>query len=149
MTTTARQMHGSRKQGVEVRLLTRLGARLIDALLLAGLGVAMGGVIGFGVGWLVLQAVAVFAYFVLLDSIAGTTPGKRVLGLKVAGPSGSNPTVQQAARREAFTLLGAVPFVGPPLAAIAWAVIIVTVHGSPTGQGIHDRLAAGTRVVSA
>lgn len=147
MTTTPQQTNDPTDNDAEAHLLARGGARLIDALLLAGLGVALGSVTGFGPGWLVLQAVVVFAYFMLLDTTAGTTVGKRILGLKVIGSDDPTPTVRQAAIREAFTLLGAIPFVGPPLAAIAWVVIIVTVNASPTGQGVHDRLAGGTRVV--
>lgn len=148
MTTTPQQPDGPPGKHAEARLLGRVGARLVDGLMLAALGVAVGSVIGFGPGWLVLQTTAVFAYFVLLDTTAGTTVGKRVLGLKVTGSDGQTPTMRQAAIREAFTLLGAIPFVGPPLAAIAWVVIIVTVNAGPTGQGVHDRLAAGTRVVT-
>jgi hypothetical protein len=42
-----------------------------------------------------------YAYFVLLDSYAGTTVGKRILGLRVIGPSGERPSIKQAAIREA------------------------------------------------
>lgn len=129
------------------RLAPRTGARLIDAALLAAGGTALGLVLDFGSAWLVLQAVVVFAYFVLLDSAWGTTVGKRVLGLAVRGPGGGKPTVGQAAVREAFVLLGAVPYAGPVLALLAWIVILVTVNASPTGQGKHDELAGGTRVV--
>lgn len=134
---------------IGARLLPRVAARLIDGLLLAGLGLVMGRVVGFGPGWLVGQAAVVFTYFVVLDVVAGRTLGKRVLGLQVTGADGRTPTVRDAAIREAFTLLGAVPFVGPLLAAVAWVAIIVTVNASPTRQGVHDRLAAGTLVARA
>lgn len=149
MTTTPQQTGAPTQDHGTAHLLARVGARVIDALLLAGLGLALGSVIGFGPGWLAMEAVAVFGYFVLLDATAGTTVGKRVLGLTVIGTDGPIPTVRQAAIREAFTLLGAIPFIGPPLAAIAWVVIVVTVHASPSGQGVHDRLAGGTSVVTA
>jgi uncharacterized RDD family membrane protein YckC len=126
----------------------RIVARVIDAVILGVVGGAVGLAMDFNVLWLVLQAVLVFAYFVVLDVAWGTTPGKRLLGLRVTGPDGARPTTGQAAAREAFTLLGAIPFAGPLLALIAWIVIVVTVSKSPQGQGAHDTLAGGTRVVT-
>jgi uncharacterized RDD family membrane protein YckC len=126
----------------------RIVARVIDAVILVVVGGAVGLAMDFNVLWLVLQAVMVFAYFVVLDVAWGTTPGKRLLGLRVTGPGGASPTAGQAAAREAFTLLGAIPFAGPLLALIAWIVIVVTVAKSPQGQGAHDTLAGGTRVVT-
>lgn len=130
-------------------LVPRIGARLIDAIVLAVVGGALGAFMEFSIVWLGLQAVLVFGYFVVLDVTAGTTLGKRLLGLRVTGPSGGPPTVGQAAAREAFVLLGAVPYAGPVLALVAWVAILVTVNSSPTGQGVHDGLAGGTRVVQA
>jgi uncharacterized RDD family membrane protein YckC len=126
----------------------RVVARVIDAIVLALIGGAVGMAMDFNVAWLILQAVLVFAYFVVLDVAWGTTPGKRVFGLRVAGPDGATPTAGQAAGREAFTLLGAIPYAGPLLALIAWIVILVTVSKDPGRQGAHDRLGGGTRVVT-
>jgi len=46
-------------------------------------------------------------------------------------------------------VLGAIPFAGPVLALAAWIWIIITIRASPSGQGKHDTLAGGTRVVRA
>jgi uncharacterized RDD family membrane protein YckC len=124
----------------------RLGARLIDALVLVAIGAPMGVALEFSVAWLVGQALLVFVYFVALDVAWGTTIGKRVLGLRVSGAHGGHPGVGEAAVREAFTLLGAVPYAGPVLALGAWIAIGVTARSSEHGQGVHDRLAGGTRV---
>jgi uncharacterized RDD family membrane protein YckC len=132
-----------------VGLVPRIGARLIDAVALAAVGVTLGARLGFGVDWLVIQTVLVFAYFVVCDVTLGTTAGKRLLGLRVIGPQGGTPTVKEAAIRETFTLLGAIPFAGPLLALVAWIVIIVTINASPTKQGKHDELAGGTHIVRA
>jgi uncharacterized RDD family membrane protein YckC len=129
-------------------VLVRIVARLIDAIVLAVVGGLLGVAMDFSFVWLTIQAVAVFAYFVVLDVAWGTTLGKRLLGLRVTGPAGGRPTAGQAAAREAFTLLGAIPFVGPVLALVAWIVIVVTVAKSPQRQGAHDNLAGGTFVVT-
>ena len=42
-----------------------------------------------------------------------------------------------------------VPYLGSLLALIGYAVIAVTINGSPTKQGKHDELAGGTQVVKA
>lgn len=138
-----------RAPGTPAGVLSRIVARAIDAVILAVAGGALGIAMDFNVVWLTIQAVAVFAYFVALDATWGTTPGKRLLGLRVTGPDGARPTPGQAAAREAFTLLGAIPFIGPLLALAAWTAIVVTVAQSPQRQGAHDNLAGGTFVVAA
>ena len=128
-------------------LVPRLAARLIDAALLAATGLAVGAVTGFGYGWFAFQLVLVAGYVVGLDVLAGATLGKALLGLRVvAGAGDRRPTVGEAARREAFVVLGAIPFVGPVLGPLSWAVIARSIQTSGTGEGAHDRW-AGTRVV--
>jgi len=107
----------------------------------------LGLVIGFGFDWLVVGAAIVLAYFVMFDALAGTTPGKFALGLRVTGPDGGHPSLVQALIRESFTVVGAIPFVGPLLALGAWVWIAATIRSSPLRQGKHDLLAGGTRVV--
>ena len=125
----------------------RFFARAIDIVIVAAIDVGLGLVIGFGFDWLLTGAAIVLAYFVLLDTLAGTTPGKFALGLRVTGPDGEHPSLKQALIREAFTVVGAVPFVGPLLALAAWVWIAVTVRSSVLRQGKHDLLAGGTRVI--
>jgi uncharacterized RDD family membrane protein YckC len=149
MATGPSRLEGGAETGTPGQLVPRLGARVIDSIVLAIVGVTLGFPLEFGWLWLVAQAVVVFAYFVLLDAYLGTTLGKQLFGLRVTGPDGGRPTIRQAAIREAFTLAGAVPFVGPVLALIAWIVIGVTINASPAKQGKHDELAGGTSVVRA
>lgn len=129
-------------------LLPRFGARVIDAIILGVVGLALGFILDFGFIWLAIQAILVFAYFTLLDASYGTTLGKQLLGLRVTGPDGGRPSIPQAAVREAFTVVGAIPFAGPVLSLVAWIIIGVTINSSPTKQGKHDELARGTRVVA-
>ncbi|HEX8537960.1 MAG TPA: RDD family protein, partial [Cystobacter sp.] len=102
---------------------------------------------GFGFDWLLLGAAIVLAYFCLLDTLVGATPGKFALGLRVIGPDGGRPSPRQALIREAFTVVGSIPFIGPLLALAAWTVIALTIRSSPLRQGKHDLLAGGTRVI--
>lgn len=62
---------------------------------------------------------------------------------------GLGPSLRQALIREAFTVLGAIPFAGPLLALVAWTKIVMTIRSSPIRQGQHDLLAGGTRVIRA
>lgn len=126
----------------------RVLARGLDVGVIAAVNVGLAQVMGYGFDWLVLGAILVLFYFVAFDVLAGTTPGKAALGLRVLGPGGGRPSVAQALRREAFTVLGALPFVGPPLALGAWIWIARSVRADPQGQGKHDTFAGGTLVVS-
>src|SRR4051794_7552393 len=103
--------------GTAAPLAPRAVARAIDAVLLAGLG--LGAVTGFGYGWFAAELVLVLAYVVGLTAVRGATFGKTLLHLRVNGVDGEcPPTVTAAAKREAFIVLGAVPFVGPLLALV-------------------------------
>lgn len=126
----------------------RLAARGVDVAIVAGIDVGLGRLFGFGFDWLAAAALIVLGYFVLLDRFLGATLGKLAFGLRVVGPDGGHPTLGQALIRETFTVLGAVPFVGPLLAIGAWIWIIVTIRADAEGRGKHDRLAGGTRVIS-
>jgi uncharacterized RDD family membrane protein YckC len=123
----------------------RLLGRIIDYVILAAAGYGLGRVLGFGFAWLALTSAIVFVYFVVGDVLFGTTIGKAVFKIRVLGAAGERPSVKEAFLREWFVLLGAVPFVGPLLALIAWTAMAITIAKSPLAQGWHDRL-AGTRL---
>lgn len=125
----------------------RVMARAIDIVVLVAVDVGLGLVMGFGFDWLFIGATIVLAYFVLQDSLAGATLGKRALGLQIVAPGGGRPSLRQALIREAFTVVGSIPFVGPLLALGAWVWIAMGIRSSPLRQGPHDLLAGGTRVV--
>ena len=125
-------------------LAPRAAARAVDTAVLAGTGLALGAAIGFGNDWFAVQLVLVVAYLVGLTTWRGATLGKQLLGLRVvAGNGDRRPSAVEAAKREAFALVGAVPFVGPLLALVGWTAVAVTIH---RGDAIHDRF-AGTDVV--
>jgi uncharacterized RDD family membrane protein YckC len=138
----------------------RLGARIIDSIIIYIVAVAIGLLLRLVTTYSedaflfalingIIAGVLTFAYFVGFETSKGQTPGKKLLGLSVRGPGGAHPTLQQSAIRNVWTLFTIVPpqFVGALLYLISVVAIAVTINGSPTKQGIHDRLAGGTEVV--
>ncbi|WP_082573625.1 MULTISPECIES: RDD family protein [unclassified Nocardioides] len=154
-------------------LLNRFLARLIDhvllgvvygifyvilsAIFLTGFSYSFGEQFIFYTLLAVIQAAGYLAYFTLLESNRGQTIGKMILKLRTYGPDGvSNPTVEQAAKRNAYSALGIlsiIPILGwfflgwaAPLAAVIF--IAVTLNSDqPNHQGWHDKFAGGTRVL--
>ncbi|CAM3564736.1 RDD family protein [Smaragdicoccus niigatensis] len=161
--------------GQPAELLDRFLALLIDSVLLwvvSWIVIAIVGVVSFAsgsfaviavitfIGWLVVIA-AQAAYFVLLQHQRGQTFGMQIMKLKVEGPTGANPTLEQAAKRCFYVFLpltyavgGLIPLIGWLLSLVgafallaAYIYIAVTINQSPTRQGWHDHFAGGTRVV--
>jgi uncharacterized RDD family membrane protein YckC len=153
-------------------LLDRFLARLIDGILLGivfGImsaifsGIFLTGLTYSTGEWLlywlfvsVITVVVAIGYFAFMESNNGATLGKQLLKLKVVGPDGtSNPTMEQAVRRNAFyaiQLAYVVPIVGAifgGLAMLAAVIMIaVTINNDPVNrQGWHDKFAGGTRVL--
>jgi uncharacterized RDD family membrane protein YckC len=102
---------------------------------------------GFGFDWLAVGTAIVLGYFAGLDALLGSTLGKASLGLRVVGPDGAPPTLRHALVREAFTVLGSVPFIGGLLALGSWVWIGRSIRNNELRRGKHDLLAGGTRVV--
>jgi uncharacterized RDD family membrane protein YckC len=153
-------------------LLDRFLARLIDSILLgivfaivqaiftnifiSGLSTS---VTEYVLAWLFISVITVvvsIGYFAFLESNNGATLGKQLLKLKVVGPDGtSNPTMEEAVRRNAFyaiQLVYIVPIIGwifGPLVMLAAVIMIaVTINNDAVNrQGWHDRFAGGTRVL--
>lgn len=140
-------------------LLPRLGARIIDALIV---------VIPFGIVTVIvsladsifltavvglLSGLAMLGYAAYFESTKGWTLGKKVLGLSVTGPNGGLPTLEEAAKRNAYLALQSltwIPFLGWLFnfaSLAAYIGIAVTIEQSPTKQGFHDKFAGGTQVV--
>lgn len=154
-------------------LLDRFLARLIDFVLLAVVNaiivvaIVIGAFMGDSGGFYGTSSVAgdivaaivstaiYLAYFGYLESSRGQTVGKMVMKLRTVGPSGGNPTMEQALRRNiwvGFGIAGVVPVVGPAVGAIAElaAVIMIAVginNDTVNRQAWHDTFAGGTRVV--
>jgi uncharacterized RDD family membrane protein YckC len=153
-------------------LLDRFLARLVDSILLAIVfaicqaiftSIFISGidtsVTEYVLAWLFISVITVvvsIGYFAFLESNNGATLGKQLLKLKVVGPDGtSNPTMEEAVRRNAFyaiQLVYIVPIIGwifGPLVMLAAVIMIaVTINNDAVNrQGWHDRFAGGTRVL--
>lgn len=154
-------------------LLDRFLARLIDGVLLGVVYVIFASVIVVGAimgdsGGLygstgfaaravsaVLGAVIYLGYFTVMESSRGQTVGKMVMKLHTHGPTGGNPTMEQAMRRNIWVaagVLGVIPFVGSAIGGLLElaAVVMIAVginNDTIHRQAWHDRFAGGTYVV--
>jgi uncharacterized RDD family membrane protein YckC len=81
-----------------------------------------------------------FLYFVLFEGLAGATPGKRALGLRVVGTYGGEAGLTAALLRNVLRMVDGLPALG-----IVAAVLIAS---SPEKARFGDRVAE-TRVVRA
>lgn len=144
----------------------RLLARLIDFVLLGIISVVIGVAVGIGsvlsggpnygasaLSSLISAAISL-GYFAVMEAKLGQTLGKMLIKLRVVGPGGGNPTMEQALKRNAWTALGVIgviPFLGwlgGILSLAAAIAIIVTINNNTaTRQGWHDTFAGGTTVI--
>jgi uncharacterized RDD family membrane protein YckC len=143
-------------------LLDRFLARFIDGILVGIVVVIINVVLAAASNsWIrtnlvssVVGAVLYLGYFAYLESNRGQTLGKQIMKLKVEGPSGGNPTMEQAVRRNiwtAFGIAGVVPVIGALIGSLAQlaAVILIAVNinSDPRRQHWFDKFAGGTQVL--
>ena len=84
---------------------TRLGAWLVDVVLLAAVIGVLGDLLGLGPGLLTLpnpldlgqHSVLLFAYWTLFEANTGQSPGKMALDLQVVGEDGHPPSLGRSA----------------------------------------------------
>lgn len=137
----------------------RLVARIIDGFILAIPVVIVTAVVGGGlgvrahehhlarlfVGRLAGSALA-FLYFVWMESQRGGTLGKDLMGLTVRSTAGGRLTPDQAARRNWWMWIGAIPLAVFGLVNLIVTIAIgVTIANDPAGRGFHDK-GAGAEV---
>jgi uncharacterized RDD family membrane protein YckC len=132
----------------------RIGAQVIDSILLGVVfvvvGVATGGgESGHGSASVHLGSAATlaflaicFAYYTACEGTTGQTLGKRLLGIRVVRVDGSRPSLGQAAARTLLRIVDVLP--------LLYIVGLITALASGPGrrQRVGD-LAAGTYVVPA
>lgn len=138
----------------------RLGARIIDGLVLFVPNVVIAAVLTDGSGsdltgvasgadllYLLVTTLVGYAYAVWLESSRGQTVGKMAVGIKTLGPDGRVPATDVAARRNAWLLLSLVPVLGGVLSFVVAVAIGVTINSDPFRRGVHDNFAGGSAVV--
>jgi uncharacterized RDD family membrane protein YckC len=124
----------------------RIGARILDGLIV-GLpaSIILGLVFRLNTtSWIASAIVSLlwFGYFVLMESNRGATVGKGLLNLRVVGADGQPPSIEQAAKRNVWMLIGLIPtFLGGLLSFAAVIAIIVTISSNAANRGIHDQFA--------
>lgn len=146
----------------------RLGARLIDAIIVGIVNAIIAGAIlvplifssydggamssmfmtgmsGVGILLSLIGLAISFGYYVYFDTTRGATPGKMILNLQVQGGAG-NPSTEESLKRNAFLALGIIPVLGGLLQLAAIIYIAITISQDPGNRGWHDHFAA-TRVV--
>jgi uncharacterized RDD family membrane protein YckC len=132
-------------------LMWRIGAHVIDFVVLLVLFVVMWALIGNLVSlvWVpYINTTIVLVYAVTLETVRGRTLGKQALRLQVHNQEGIFPTPGQALRRNLYFALAILPgFIGGliALAVIGWIAASILVD-MVDRQGIHDRFANQTFV---
>jgi len=134
-------------------LLERFVARFIDGILLGIISVIFTAITDSVIGG-VLGGIIYVAYFAFLESSRGQTFGKQIMKLRVLGPTGANPTMDQALRRNAWaalSIIATVPLIGwiaGLVELVAVIMIAVTIsQDSVSRMGWHDKFANATHVV--
>jgi len=96
----------------------------------------------------VVAAVLYVGYFAYMESTRGQSFGKQLLKLRTYGPDGtSNPTTEEAVRRNIWYAFEIVPFIGG-LAVLASVILIaININGDPRRQHWFDKFAGGTQVI--
>ncbi len=136
-------------------LLDRFLARLIDGIIV---GIVVGiiyGVLAASTSYWttvfingVAGAVLYTGYFAYMESNRGQTIGKQVMKLKTVGPDGqSNPSMNDALKRNIWNAFGIVPCLGPLAQLVSIIVIAVNINSDPQRQHFFDKFAGGTRVL--
>ena len=88
---------------------------------------------------LLLMIVAFVSYYLVAELLTGTTPGKRIVGLAVAGASGRAADSRELVTRNVLRLVDGLPFL--------YLVGFIVMLASPGNQRVGDRVAE-TYVVS-
>lgn len=145
--------------GIVSAIVTAIVAPIIAP---TGTGSMLGGATGAEVQWgaavvtTIITVAINLGYFTLLESNRGQTLGKMLVGVRVLGPNGGNPTTTEAVKRNIWvgaSILGIVPVVGKLFGGIASLVAVISIavginNDTVTRKGWHDSFAGGTRVVT-
>ncbi|MEN8165786.1 MAG: RDD family protein, partial [Acidobacteriota bacterium] len=109
-------------------LMPRFLARLIDSIIIMVVMLPISFIAGIGmgidsIGFSIVMTLLVIAYFAFMESSQGQTVGKMLLKVKTVAPDGGKPSLEAALKRNAWYLLGIIPFIGG-LAQLAVVIYI-------------------------
>lgn len=121
----------------------RFVARILDSLLIGVPAAIVLGAMGLLESALanVIFALLWFAYFVWFEANQGATIGKKLLKLDVSSTDGGLLSMEGAARRNVWMLLGLIPILGGLLSLVAVIVIAYTIYSDGENRGYHDNFA--------
>lgn len=148
-------------------LLDRFLAKLIDGVIIMVVNVVLvtfivlGTLFSRGNSWLassigaIISALIYVGYLSFMESNRGQTVGKMLMKLRVVGPNGGNPTMEEAVKRNIWAglgILGVVPIIGGLVGSLASLVAVIMIAVGINGdtvnrQAWHDKFAGGTRVI--
>lgn len=135
----------------------RMGARIIDVIILAIIGTVIAVVFGVGVSGSaafetngsaiatgIVSAIVGFLWDALFVSKMGATPGKLMLGMQVVDAStGMSPPADPTGwKRAANRLLGIIPILGSLIAFVVGLVSLIFLFTDDNRQTVMDRFAS-------
>jgi uncharacterized RDD family membrane protein YckC len=132
---------GVRPAGLGERFL----ARLIDGIIFFFINLIITIAVSSAVVTGIVGGILYLGYYTYMESTQGRTVGKQVMKMRVLGPTGAKPTMEEALRRNAWAALAI--FSGFPLLGIltglAWLAAIiaiaVTISQDALKRGWHDK----------
>lgn len=102
----------------------------------------------------VISTAISLGYFALMESSRGQTVGKMVMKLKVVTPSGGNPTLIEAAKRNIWLAIGLVSILGTigsilnfVLSIAAIVLLVVGINSRPDRRTWFDKFAGDLQVL--
>jgi uncharacterized RDD family membrane protein YckC len=136
-------------------LLDRFLARLIDGIIVGIALLVINIVLQASMSYFsavfvsgVVGAALYLGYFAVMESSRGQTLGKQVMRLRTLAPDGqSNPTIDEALKRNIYYAFAAVPCLGALAELISVILIAVNISSDPQRQHLFDRFAGGTKVL--
>lgn len=154
--------------GQPAELMDRFLAKLIDGVIMFGVNMILvsflivGTIFSSGssrfltnVVSSLIVAVIYLGYLAYMESSQGRTVGKMVMKLRVVGPNGGNPTLEEAVKRNiwaGFGVAGILPIIGSFIGGVAQLVAVIMIavginSDTVNRQAWHDKFAGGTRVI--
>jgi uncharacterized RDD family membrane protein YckC len=132
---------GTRPAGLGERLV----ARLIDAVIFFVVNLIVSLTTGSALITGIVGGILYLGYYTYMESNQGRTVGKQVMKMRVLGPTGGKPTMEEALKRNLWaglSIFGGIPVLGifTGLAELAAVIAIaVTISQDALNRGWHDK----------